>query len=63
MFIDYGKEAENQSECERKRERDNLKTQEKEDMSCGRGMPGVLRRAVKEEPLRRKVKELTAKHS
>lgn len=46
MLIDCGKEAENKSKCERRRERDNLKTQVRGDAPCGRGVPGVLRRVV-----------------
>ena len=48
MLIDGGKEAENKSECERRRERDNLKTQVREDAPRGRGVPGVLRSVVRD---------------
>lgn len=42
MFIDGGKEAESKNEYERKTERDDSKTYKREDMSRGRGVPGVL---------------------
>ena len=42
MFIDGGKEAESKNEYERKMERDDSKTYKREDMSRGRGVPGVL---------------------
>lgn len=42
MFIDGGKEAESKNGYERKTERDDSKTYEREDMSCGRGVPAVL---------------------
>lgn len=48
MLIGCGKEAENKSECGRKeREKDDLKIQERKDVSCEKGVPRVLRTGLR----------------